>query len=119
MLRTKTGQKLKVLCSDRGGEYTGNIPSAYLTSKGIKHEVTTADMPQHNGVAKWMNQNLMDKVRSMLDDSGLPDLYCFDAILYASFLHNVTPTQAQVLKKDRRVTRQTRQELSRGLVIII
>jgi GAG-pre-integrase domain len=93
-VENETRHKVKVLCSDGGGEYTGNAPSAYLASKGIKHKVTTADMPQHNRVAEQMNCTLMDKVRSMLDDSGLPDSYWFDAILYASFLHNVTPTCA-------------------------
>ena len=51
-------------------------------------------MPQHNRVTKQMNQTLINKVCSMLDDSGLLNLYWFNAIVYTLLLHIVTPTHA-------------------------
>ena len=83
---------MKALRSDGGGEYTGGDTMAFLESKGIKSEVTTPDTPQHNGVAERMNQTLLDKVRAMLTDADLSELYWFDALEYAAFIHNVTPT---------------------------
>ena len=59
----ETGMPLQALRSDGGGEYTGNTVQKYLTSKGIKHEITMPDTPQHNGVAERMNRTLLDKVR--------------------------------------------------------
>ena len=88
----ETGQRLQVLRSDGGGEYTGNSVAKYLEDKGIKHEVTIPDTPQHNGVAERMNRTLLDKVRAMLLDADLPESYWYDALVYATFLHNVSPT---------------------------
>ena len=90
----KTGEHIFALRSDRGGEYTANTVQEYLRDKGIKHELTTPDTPQHNGVAECMNQTLLDKVRAMLIDAELPEAYWFDALRYAAHIHNVTLTHA-------------------------
>jgi transposase InsO family protein len=71
----ETGQRLNVLRSDGGGEYTGAALAQYLADKGINHEITTPDTPQHNGVAERMNRTLLDKVRAMLLDADLPESY--------------------------------------------
>jgi len=90
----ETGQHVRALRSDGGGEYTGGDMMAYLDSKGIQSEVTTPYTPQHNGVSERMNRTLLDKVWAMLADADLPQLYWFDALEYAALLHNVTPTRA-------------------------
>ena len=90
----ETGQRLKVLRSDGGGEYTGRELGKYLEEKGIQHEITTPDTPQHNGVAERMNRTLLDNVQAMLLDANLPESYWHDALEYAAHLHNVIPTQA-------------------------
>jgi hypothetical protein len=90
----ETGQRLRVLRSDGGGEYTGDAVAKYLEDRGIKHEVTTPDTPQHNGVAECMNRTLLDKVRAMLHGADLPKSYWYDALTYAAFLHNVSPTRS-------------------------
>jgi len=90
----ETGQKLKVLRSDGGGEYTAGEVQSFLKEKGIKHELTTADTPQHNGVAEHMNRTLVERVRTMLVEAELPDTYWWDALRYATLLHNVSPTRS-------------------------
>jgi hypothetical protein len=90
----ETRKCLQVLRSDGGGEYTGGVVAKYLEDKGIKHEVTTPDTPQHNGVAERMNRTLLDKVRAMLLDADLPKSYWYDALTYTAFLHNVSPTRS-------------------------
>jgi len=90
----ETGHKLKVLRSDGGGEYTAGGLQSFLKDKGIKHELTTADTPQHNGVAERMNRTLVERVRTMLIDAELPDAYWWDALRYATHLHNVSPTRS-------------------------
>ncbi len=52
------------------------------------------DTPQQNGVAERMNRTLLDKVRAMLVDAGLPETYWYDALKYAAFIHNLSPTRA-------------------------
>jgi hypothetical protein len=57
-----TGKRLKVLRTDGGGEYIASAVQEFLKSKGIQHEITTPDTPQHNGVAERMNRTLLDKI---------------------------------------------------------
>jgi transposase InsO family protein len=93
-IELETGKRLKVLQTDGGGEYIASKVREFLKSKGIQHELTTPDTPQHNGVAEHMNRTLLDKVRSMLHDASLPETYWYDALVYAAHLHNVTPKRA-------------------------
>jgi transposase InsO family protein len=84
---------MKLLCTDRGGEYTGNAVKCFLEDQGIGHEITTPDMPQHNGMAERMNQTLLNKVQALLTDTGLPESYWYNALSYAAYLHNISPTR--------------------------
>jgi hypothetical protein len=68
-VETETGTKVKILCSDRGGEYTGSIVTEYLKGKGIKQELTTPETPQHNGVAECMNCQLLVELQTFLNYS--------------------------------------------------
>ena len=93
-VKLKTSQRLKVLCSDGGGEYIAEEVQSFLKDKGIKHELTTANTPQHNGVAEQMNRTLVERVRTMLIDASLPDGYWWDALQYAVLLHNISPSRS-------------------------
>jgi hypothetical protein len=90
--KLETGQKVKVLRSNGGGEYMAGHVQQYLQEQGIKHEVTTTDMPQHNGMAEHLNCTLLDKVRTMLADANLPKSYWLEVLNYATLLHNVSPS---------------------------
>jgi len=87
-----TGRKIKILHSDGGGEYTAGHVRDFLEECGISHEMTTADTPQHNGVAEQLNRTLLNRVRAMLSNVKLPDSYWLEALNYAILLHNVSPT---------------------------
>jgi transposase InsO family protein len=93
-IEAQTGKHVKILFTDRGGKYTGNAVKRFLEDRGIGHKITTPDMPQHNGMAEWMNRTLLDKVRALLTDAGLPESYWYDALSYAAYLHNISPTRA-------------------------
>ena len=90
----KTGKRTQVVRSDRRGEYDSKVVTAYLQERGITQELTTPDMLQHNGVLERMNQTLLNMARSMLDDARLPDVFWFEAVKYAAYIHNATPTCA-------------------------
>jgi hypothetical protein len=90
----ETGLKVKTLCSDGGGEYMARHVKDYLVECGIKHEVTTPNTPQHNGVAEHLNRTLLDKAQAMLANVNLPKLYWLEALNYATFLHNLSPSRS-------------------------
>ena len=95
-VKLETGHRLKVLCSDGGGEYIAGEVQSFLKDKGIKHEMTTADTPQHNRVAERMNHMLVERVCTMLIDAKLPDSYWWDALQYTAHLHNMSPIRSLI-----------------------
>ncbi|GKC87778.1 pol polyprotein, partial [Tanacetum coccineum] len=64
------GRKIKVVRSDRGGEY-GSPFSEICAKHGIRHEFTAPYSPQQNGIAKRKNRTLKEMVNAMLISSGL------------------------------------------------
>jgi len=50
--------------------------------------------PQQNGIVERMNRTIMEKVRSMLSNSGLEKNFCAEAIKTTCYLINRSPTTA-------------------------
>ena len=48
----QTGQKLKALRDNKGGEFMSNEWEQYMSEHGIEHQHTTWSTPQQNGVAE-------------------------------------------------------------------
>lgn len=88
------GRKIGALRTDNGGEYVSKEFEAYLKSKGIRHELTTAHTREQNGVAERMNRMLMESARAMLCHAGLPNHYWAEAIGTAAYLKNRVVTSA-------------------------
>ena len=96
-------RKVKVIRSDRGGEYYGRYdglgqcpgPFAKLLEKrGICAQYTMPGTPQQNGVAERRNRTLMDMVRSMLSNSSLPLSLWMEALKTSVYLLNRIPSKA-------------------------
>ena len=85
--------RIKCLRSDRGGEFRSDEFSAHLKEKGTVRKLVVHDTPEHNGVAERLNRTLLDKVRAMLHDSGLPKFLWAEATAHAVYLKNRTWTR--------------------------
>ena len=72
MIEKQTGKNIKILRSDRGGEYLSTEFLEYLKVNGILSEWTPPYTPQLNGVAERRNHTLLDMVRSMMCFTNLP-----------------------------------------------
>ena len=59
----QTGKSLKILRSDGGGEYVNSDMKTFFEKHGIRHETTTPDTPEQNGVAERYNRTLLESVR--------------------------------------------------------
>ncbi|KAJ6791386.1 Uncharacterized protein M6B38_244565 [Iris pallida] len=86
-------RKIKILRSDRGGEYTSNEMTNFCEEHGIIHEVTAPYSPQSNGVAERKNRTLLDMVNAMLLSSGAPDNLWGEALLSACYILNRIPSK--------------------------
>ncbi|KAK1406103.1 hypothetical protein QVD17_41389 [Tagetes erecta] len=95
--------KIKVVKSDRGGEYygrhtdIGQVPGPFYQfckEHGIINQYTMPGTPQQNGVAEKRNRTLMDMVRSMLANSGLPQFLWTEALKTAIHILNRVPSKS-------------------------
>ena len=65
----QVGKCIKVLRSNRGGEYLLDQFKEYLKENEIISQLTPFATPQHNSIAKRRNRTLLDMVRSMMSMS--------------------------------------------------
>jgi hypothetical protein len=90
----QTGKCIKILHSDRGGEYFLDQFKDHLKDNGIISQLTPPSTPQHNGVAERRNRTLLDMVRSMMSMSELPGSFWGYALETAIYLLNKFPTKS-------------------------
>jgi hypothetical protein len=90
--RTQHGATICCFHSDRGGKYTSNDLKVFHQQNGIEQRLTTHDTPQHNGIAKSLNQHLLERVHALLHHSGLPKSLWGEALQHAVWLKNQTST---------------------------
>ena len=98
LVENETGQKLKCLRTDNGGEYVSKAFQDFCDGKGIKRELTAPYNPPQNGVAERMNRTIQEKVRSMLSNAELPNGFWAEAVATAVHLINRSPSK--VLDKE-------------------
>ncbi|KAL4591583.1 hypothetical protein LXL04_004552 [Taraxacum kok-saghyz] len=96
-------RKIKVVRSDRGGEYygrhtdVGQAPGPFFEfcrDNGIVNQYTMPGTPQQNGVAERRNRTLMDMVRSMLANTNLPQNLWTEALKTAIHILNRVPSKS-------------------------
>ena len=71
-VENQLGKSIKVLRSDRGGEYLSQEFQDYLKENGILSQWTPPYTPQLNGVFERRSRTLLDMVRSMMSHANLP-----------------------------------------------
>jgi hypothetical protein len=91
-VQTKFRKTPKKIRSDRGGEYLSEQLQSFLRNEGIQVELTNPYTPEQNGCAERKNRYLVEMIRSMLNDSGLPNKYWGEALMTANHLQNRLPT---------------------------
>ncbi|CAL2260285.1 unnamed protein product [Prunus armeniaca] len=95
--------KIKVVRSDRGGEYYGKFDKGgrnpgpfarYLQEEGIIAQYTNPGTPQQNGVSERRNRTLKDMVKSMMCCTNLPIFLWGEALKTANYILNRFPTKS-------------------------
>ena len=88
------GAKIKVLNTDRGGEYQGAEFVEYLKSKGTQQKLNVHDTPQQAGVAECRNRMIGKWIQALLHASGLPNFLWGEAAHHVVWLLNRMTTKA-------------------------
>ncbi|GJX88874.1 retrovirus-related pol polyprotein from transposon TNT 1-94 [Tanacetum coccineum] len=94
LVENQTGRTVKKLRTDNSLEFCNREFEQLCIESGIARHLTVAGMPQQNGVAERMNRTLMDKVRCLLIQSGLPKTFWAEATCTAAYLINRSPSRA-------------------------
>lgn len=88
LVETQTGQKIKCLRSDNGGEFCGNDFEQYLKRAGIVHQRTNPHTPEQNGMSERMNRTVIEKARCLLFEADMSKIFWAEAINTAIYLRN-------------------------------
>ncbi|CAA7059283.1 unnamed protein product [Microthlaspi erraticum] len=94
LVENQISKKLKVLRTDNGLKFCNSRFDEYCKRHGIERHRTCTYTPQQNGVAERMNRTVMEKVRCMLDESGLGEAFWAEAASTTAYLINRSPASA-------------------------
>ena len=92
-VENQNGRKIKILRSDRGGEYFPNNFSTFCEEHGIIHQSSAPYTPLQNGLDKRKNRTLVDMVNVMILSVELPFNLWGEALLTACHVHNRVPSK--------------------------
>ncbi|GJY42005.1 zinc finger, CCHC-type containing protein [Tanacetum coccineum] len=95
---TELRMKLRMLRTDRGGEFTSNEFTKYCKENGIARQLTAPYSPQQNGVVERRNRTVLSTTRSMIKAMKLPLTFWAEAVKHAIYILNRVPTRALVDK---------------------
>jgi hypothetical protein len=84
--------RIQVLRTDGGGEYA-NV-DLFCQQTGVARQTTEANSPASNGKAERMNRTIFNMARCMILNSGLPTSFWGDAVKYAAYVLNRSPTRS-------------------------
>ncbi|GKC54550.1 putative RNA-directed DNA polymerase [Tanacetum coccineum] len=117
-VENQLSKKIKVLRSDRGGEYLSQEFRDHLRSCGIISQLSPPGTPQHNGVAERRNRTLLDMVRSRMSRATLLISFWGYALETAARILNLVPTKKGCEAYVRRETQDKLEPRSEKVVFI-
>lgn len=86
-VENQLGRKIKIIRSDRGGEYEAPF-AEFCSQHGIIHQTTAPYSPQQNGIAERKNRTLKEMMNAMLISSGAPRNLWGEALFSANYILN-------------------------------
>ncbi|GKB79400.1 zinc finger, CCHC-type containing protein [Tanacetum coccineum] len=84
---------LKMLRTDRGGEFTSNEFTQYCKENGIARQLTAPYSPQQNGVVERRNRTIMSTTRCMMKATNMPQIFWAEAVRHAIYILSSVPTK--------------------------
>ena len=85
--------KIKILRTNRGGEFVSKAFQKHLDDNGTVRELTVHHSPSQNSVLEHLNKTLVLHGRACLIETNLPGFLWAEAFQYAVWTKNQTPTR--------------------------
>ena len=83
-----SGHRIKILRTDRGGEYVSIELLNFYKTLGTKNQFTAWYTPQQNDVTKIKNITIMEMVCSMMATKHFPNEYWDEAVTTTIYIMN-------------------------------
>ncbi|GKA69670.1 retrovirus-related pol polyprotein from transposon TNT 1-94 [Tanacetum coccineum] len=80
--------QVRTVQTDKGTKFLNKTLHAYFAKEGIRHETSTAQTPEQNGVVKRRNHTLVEAARTMLSAAKIPLFFWAEAIATTCFTQN-------------------------------
>ncbi|KMQ85207.1 gag-pol polyprotein [Lasius niger] len=90
-VKTETGNRVEVLRTDQGTEFTGKEFKIFLQENNINHEMSVEYTPQSNGLAERSIRTLTEKARAMILDAKVPKSLWAECVYTSAYLSNRLP----------------------------
>ena len=91
-IETQTGNKVKQLQTDNGGEYVNKDFKDFCASNGIIMENTAPYSPSQNGIVEHLNRMLLEHACAMIFVENLPKNVWPEVVSYMNYILNWLPT---------------------------
>ncbi|KAL4273006.1 hypothetical protein GQ457_13G030250 [Hibiscus cannabinus] len=98
MVENQSGCHIKVLRTDRGGEFMSKEFNLFCEDNGIRRELTIPYTPEQNGVVERKNRTIVEMARSMLQARRLSNQFWAEAVATSVYLLNLSPTRVVMNK---------------------
>lgn len=82
----ESSHKVKMIRTDRGGEFNSNQFQFFCEQAGIKRQLTTPHTPQQNGVVECRNRTILEMTRALLKAMGIPDQFWGEGVRHSVYL---------------------------------
>ncbi|KAK9165308.1 hypothetical protein Scep_000499 [Stephania cephalantha] len=93
LVEKKCDSHIKVIRTDKGGEFVSKEFNLFCEKNDIKRELTTPYTPEQNDVAERKNQTVVEMKRNMLKASDLSNEFWAEAVVIYIYLLNLSPTR--------------------------
>ncbi|GJW71650.1 retrovirus-related pol polyprotein from transposon TNT 1-94 [Tanacetum coccineum] len=80
--------QVRTVRTDKGTKFLNKTLHAYFAKEGIRHETSTAQTPEQNGVVERRNRTLVEAARTMLSAAKVPLFFWAEAIATTCFTQN-------------------------------
>lgn len=87
-------KKIKILRTDRGGEFCSSNFTTYCEEAGILRHYTAPYSPQQNGIVERRNRTVVSMARSFLKEKQMPLYFWGEAVRHAVYVLDRLPTRA-------------------------
>lgn len=91
LVENQTGNRIKTLRTDNGGEFCSQQMETYLRTEGIVHQTSNPYTPEQNGLCERLNRTVVERAKCLLFEAKLEKRFWAEAVNSAVYLKNRSP----------------------------